>query len=41
LLRGTRFAQDGVACQHDGDAAVSGIPVVMNIGLAVYRHTHL
>jgi hypothetical protein len=41
LILGTTFEQEREASENDGDAAVSGIPVVMNIGLAVYRHTHL
>jgi antirestriction protein ArdC len=41
LILGTTFEQEREASESDGDAAVSGIPVAMNIGSAVYRHAHL
>ena len=41
LILGTTFEQEREASENDGDAAVSGIPVAMNIGSAVYRHAHL
>ena len=41
LILGSTFEQEREASENDGDAAVSGIPVALNIGSAAYRHAHL